>query len=248
MAFLNRMGSLLKQSAVRHINQELSGSKPSIFQAIRSMSSSKLFIGGISYSTDEMSLREAFARYGEVVDARVIMDRETGRSRGFGFITFATTEDASSAIQAMDGQVSSTSCDLPSGGGNTGLGFDHEFDEQKDRTDGEFQDNNLRENNDESSDIAQNLNNDGWIVVDFAHLQRREDLQCPSQDHTLSQPTKTSAAPLTFNANGGSTYPSHLQQRRGPPLLLPEVNSENNWLSKTAGEANNECLPILTIH
>ena len=227
------MGSLLKQSAVRHINQELSGSKPSIFQAIRSMSSSKLFIGGISYSTDEMSLREAFARYGEVVDARVIMDRETGRSRGFGFITFATTEDASSAIQAMDGQDlhgrrirvnyaaeksrpgfggggggyggggygggnyggsdnsggsyggggygapasygsgstqtsfadsgasnfqfnDNSGGDLPSGGGNTGLGFDHEFDEQKDRTDGEFQDNNLRENNDESSDIAQN--------------------------------------------------------------------------------------------
>lgn len=45
-----------------------------------------------------------------ILPARVIMDRETGRSRGFGFITYATTEDASSAIQAMDGQVLSAFC------------------------------------------------------------------------------------------------------------------------------------------
>ncbi|XP_027351785.1 glycine-rich RNA-binding protein 4, mitochondrial-like [Abrus precatorius] len=104
MAFVNKIGNLLKNSAVKHINQEVSMSTPSVFQAIRSMSSGKLFVGGISYNTDDMSLREAFARYGEVIDARVIMDRETGRSRGFGFITFATSEDASSAIQGMDGQ------------------------------------------------------------------------------------------------------------------------------------------------
>ncbi|XP_022635755.1 glycine-rich RNA-binding protein blt801 [Vigna radiata var. radiata] len=104
MAFLNRIGNLLKNSGVKHMNQDFSMSSPSLFQAIRSMSSAKLFVGGISYSTDDMSLREAFARYGEVLDAKVIMDRETGRSRGFAFITFATSEDASSAIQALDGQ------------------------------------------------------------------------------------------------------------------------------------------------
>ncbi|XP_020218965.1 glycine-rich RNA-binding protein 2, mitochondrial [Cajanus cajan] len=104
MAFLNKIGSLLKNSAVKHINQDFSVSTPSIFQAIRSMSSAKLFVGGISYSTDDMSLREAFGRYGEVIDAKVITDRETGRSRGFAFITYATSEDASSAIQGMDGQ------------------------------------------------------------------------------------------------------------------------------------------------
>ena len=46
MAFINRIGNLLKHSAVKHINQDLSASNPSIFQAIRSMSSAKLFVGG----------------------------------------------------------------------------------------------------------------------------------------------------------------------------------------------------------
>ncbi|KAL0350799.1 UNVERIFIED_CONTAM: Glycine-rich RNA-binding protein 3, mitochondrial [Sesamum radiatum] len=105
MAFMNRVGNILKQTVTRHVTSELSAPNASLFQAIRSMSSSsKLFVGGLSYSTDEMSLREAFSQYGEVVEARVILDRETGRSRGFGFITFTSTEAASSAIQAFDGQ------------------------------------------------------------------------------------------------------------------------------------------------
>ncbi|OVA02152.1 RNA recognition motif domain [Macleaya cordata] len=105
MAFLSKMGNLLKQSVGNHINSGLSASSPSIFQAIRCMSSSKLFIGGLSYGTDDTSLREAFSSYGEVIEARVIMDRETGRSRGFGFVTFTSADEASSAIQAMDGKV-----------------------------------------------------------------------------------------------------------------------------------------------
>ncbi|KAK2387772.1 glycine-rich RNA-binding protein 4, mitochondrial [Trifolium repens] len=59
---------------------------------------------GVSYSTDEQSLREVFSKYGEVVDVRIITDRETGQSKGFGFITYNTIEEASSAIQALDGQ------------------------------------------------------------------------------------------------------------------------------------------------
>ncbi|KAK4417596.1 Glycine-rich RNA-binding protein 3, mitochondrial [Sesamum alatum] len=105
MAFMNRVGNILKQTVGKHVTSELSAPNASLFQAIRSMSSSsKLFVGGLSYSTDEMSLREAFSQYGEVVEARVILDRETGRSRGFGFITFTSSEAASSAIQAFDGQ------------------------------------------------------------------------------------------------------------------------------------------------
>ncbi|KAL7141079.1 hypothetical protein ABFS83_08G030500 [Erythranthe nasuta] len=105
MAFLNRVSGLLKQTVTRHVSTEMSAPNASLFQTIRSMSSSsKLFVGGLSYSTDEMSLREAFSQYGEVVEARVILDRETGRSRGFGFVTFTSTEAASSAIQAYDGQ------------------------------------------------------------------------------------------------------------------------------------------------
>ncbi|KAM0003782.1 putative RNA recognition motif domain, nucleotide-binding alpha-beta plait domain superfamily [Helianthus debilis subsp. tardiflorus] len=69
---------------------------------IRCTSSSKVFMGGLAWATDDTSLREAFSAYGEVYEARVIMDRETGRSRGFGFVTFADAETASAAIQAMD--------------------------------------------------------------------------------------------------------------------------------------------------
>ncbi|KAI3417217.1 uncharacterized protein J3R85_014703 [Psidium guajava] len=74
-----------------------------MYQAIRCMSS-KLFIGGLSYSTDDMSLREAFAGYGEIIEARVILDRESGRSRGFAFVSFASSDEASNAIEGMNGQ------------------------------------------------------------------------------------------------------------------------------------------------
>ncbi|CAL9151607.1 unnamed protein product [Musa hybrid cultivar] len=95
MAFANRIGNLLKKSIT---------SSPSLYQAIRCMSSSKIFIGGLSNGIDDQSLREAFTNYGEVVEARVIMDRETGRSRSFGFVTFTSNEDASAAISGMDGK------------------------------------------------------------------------------------------------------------------------------------------------
>ncbi|KAI4343963.1 hypothetical protein L6164_011248 [Bauhinia variegata] len=104
MAFFGRVGNLLRQAANKQISSQLRSS-PSVFQAIRCLSSapnSRLFVGGVSYSTDESSLREAFSKYGTVVDARVIVDRETGRSRGFGFVTFTSVEEASSAIQALD--------------------------------------------------------------------------------------------------------------------------------------------------
>ncbi|KAJ0980177.1 hypothetical protein J5N97_008432 [Dioscorea zingiberensis] len=95
MAFTKKVGSLFKQAL---------SSNPSIYQAIRCMSSSKVFVGGLSYTTDDNSLREAFSGYGEVVEARVIMDRESGRSRGFGFVTFASGDEASGAITGLDGK------------------------------------------------------------------------------------------------------------------------------------------------
>ncbi|KAK8493198.1 hypothetical protein V6N13_021447 [Hibiscus sabdariffa] len=107
MAFLSKFGSILRQTTSIQVKSQLSVSRPGFFQVLRSMStspSSKLFVGGISYQTDDQSLREAFSKYGEVIDARVIVDRETGRSRGFGFVSYTSTEDASSAIQALDGQ------------------------------------------------------------------------------------------------------------------------------------------------
>ncbi|KAL5725854.1 hypothetical protein ACHQM5_008948 [Ranunculus cassubicifolius] len=103
-AFISKMGNLLKQNVVKNTVSTFSATNQSLFQAIRHMSSSKIFVGGLSYNTDEPSLREAFSSYGEVIETRVIMDRETGRSRGFGFISFTSSEEASSAVQAMDGK------------------------------------------------------------------------------------------------------------------------------------------------
>jgi RNA recognition motif-containing protein len=64
----------------------------------------KLFVGGLSWNTNEDSLRDGFSRFGNIEEAKVITDRETGRSRGFGFVTFASDDDAQSAIGEMDGQ------------------------------------------------------------------------------------------------------------------------------------------------
>ncbi len=64
----------------------------------------KLYCGSLSWDTDDESLRDAFERFGEVEDARVITDRETGRSRGFGFVTFVNKDDAETAIGEMDGK------------------------------------------------------------------------------------------------------------------------------------------------
>lgn len=65
--------------------------------------STKLFVGGLSWNTDDSGLRAAFESYGEVVQAKVIKDRDTGRSRGFGFVTFGTADDAQRAQDSMDG-------------------------------------------------------------------------------------------------------------------------------------------------
>ncbi|CAH9101618.1 unnamed protein product [Cuscuta epithymum] len=106
MAFFSKSGNILRQVISKpQINHEISASSPSVFQILRFMSSSKLFVGGISWGTNDSSLTDAFSKYGDVVEARVITDRETGRSRGFGFVTFNSVEDASAAIQALDGQM-----------------------------------------------------------------------------------------------------------------------------------------------
>ena len=63
----------------------------------------KLFVGGLSWNTTEESFERAFAKFGNVVDAKIITDRETGRSRGFGFVTFSDADSADEAISSMDG-------------------------------------------------------------------------------------------------------------------------------------------------
>jgi RNA recognition motif-containing protein len=63
----------------------------------------KLFVGGLNWKTTDDGLRQAFERFGEITEAKVITDRETGRSRGFGFVTFVDDESANNAISEMDG-------------------------------------------------------------------------------------------------------------------------------------------------
>jgi len=64
----------------------------------------KLFVGGLSWGTDDRSLRSRFEEYGTVEDAVVIRDRDTGRSRGFGFVTFTNDDEAETAIQNLNDQ------------------------------------------------------------------------------------------------------------------------------------------------
>ncbi|KAH6809069.1 glycine-rich RNA-binding protein 4 [Perilla frutescens var. frutescens] len=100
MACFNKLGAVLRQS--NSASSVMTG-QSSMLNAIRCISS-KLFVGGLAYGTDEQSLKEAFASFGEVTEARIINDRDTGRSRGFGFVNFASDESASTALSAMDGQ------------------------------------------------------------------------------------------------------------------------------------------------
>jgi len=65
--------------------------------------SKKLFVGGLSWDTTDEGLKQAFDRFGEIAEAKVILDRDTGRSRGFGFVTFNEPDAAQSAIGEMDG-------------------------------------------------------------------------------------------------------------------------------------------------
>jgi RNA recognition motif-containing protein len=65
----------------------------------------KLFVGKIAFATTEDTLRDAFAPFGNVLSAKIILDRETNRSRGFGFIEYETEEEANASIAALDGSM-----------------------------------------------------------------------------------------------------------------------------------------------
>ncbi|KAE8075631.1 hypothetical protein FH972_014327 [Carpinus fangiana] len=65
----------------------------------------KLFVGGLSWSVDERSLKDAFSSFGEVTEVNILYDKDSGRSRGFGFVNFSKEDDARSAKDAMDGKA-----------------------------------------------------------------------------------------------------------------------------------------------
>jgi len=63
-----------------------------------------IYVGNLSFRTEEDTLRNLFAQYGEVTSARIITDRETGRSRGFGFVEMADDQQAQDAIEGLNNQ------------------------------------------------------------------------------------------------------------------------------------------------
>jgi cold-inducible RNA-binding protein len=95
------------------------------------MSNNKLFVGNLSFNTTENDLQDAFAAHGTVVEANLMTDRETGRPRGFGFVTMSTPQEAQAAITALngaslDGRALTVNAAKPreerSGGGGGGYG------------------------------------------------------------------------------------------------------------------------------
>ena len=64
----------------------------------------KLFVGNLSYNTTENDLQDAFAAHGTVVETNLMVDRNTGRPRGFAFVTMSTAEEAQKAVEAMNGK------------------------------------------------------------------------------------------------------------------------------------------------
>ncbi|CAH8360680.1 unnamed protein product [Eruca vesicaria subsp. sativa] len=64
----------------------------------------RCFVGGLAWATDDQALQAAFSQYGDVLDSKIINDRETGRSRGFGFVTFKDEKSMKDAIEGMNGQ------------------------------------------------------------------------------------------------------------------------------------------------
>lgn len=65
--------------------------------------SKKLFVGGLSWGTNDDGLRQAFETFGELAEVKVVSDRDTGKSRGFGFVTFVEPDDADKAAAEMNG-------------------------------------------------------------------------------------------------------------------------------------------------
>jgi RNA recognition motif-containing protein len=67
--------------------------------------STNIYVGNLAFSTDSAGLRSLFAEYGDVTNAQVVTDRDTGRSRGFGFVEMAAAADAEKAIAAINGKT-----------------------------------------------------------------------------------------------------------------------------------------------
>jgi cold-inducible RNA-binding protein len=94
--------------------------------------SNKLFVGNLSYNTTENDLQDAFAAHGTVLETNLMVDKVSGRPRGFAFVTMSTPEEAQKAIDALNGKelggraltvnIARPREERPAGGGNRGYG------------------------------------------------------------------------------------------------------------------------------
>ncbi|XP_020233896.1 small RNA-binding protein 11, chloroplastic [Cajanus cajan] len=91
-------------AAVRKIMEANKSLSPSLLSFRRGIAY-KLFVGGLSFYTTEKALSEAFSNYGQVIEAKIVTDRVSDRSKGFGFVTFASQDEAENAIAEMKGKA-----------------------------------------------------------------------------------------------------------------------------------------------
>ncbi|CAH9078941.1 unnamed protein product [Cuscuta epithymum] len=95
MAALRRLQNVLTHSA-----------QPSYLFRSRRGIASKLFVGGISFYTTEKVLSEAFSQFGQVIEAKIVTNRTSEKSKGFGFVTYASQDEADRALREMNGKIS----------------------------------------------------------------------------------------------------------------------------------------------
>ena len=106
--------------------------KVTVSRTVKHHMSNKLFVGNLSFNTTENDLQDAFAQFGTVTETNLMMDRVSGRPRGFAFVTMSTAEEAQKAIEALNGKdvggraltvnVAKPREDRPPGGGGGGGG------------------------------------------------------------------------------------------------------------------------------
>ncbi|XP_062172506.1 small RNA-binding protein 11, chloroplastic-like isoform X1 [Alnus glutinosa] len=94
----------ISQNLHRYISHPNPNSSPAQLIFFRGIAS-KLFVKGISFSTTEETLAEAFSKFGEVIEANIIMDKVRNRSKGFGYVTFAKEDEAQKALMDMNGKL-----------------------------------------------------------------------------------------------------------------------------------------------
>eukprot|EP00249_Psilotum_nudum_P012342 c23728_g1_i1 orf=197-838(+) len=98
-------GMLVRNSVTRMFAAQPAGRGNDGHVVLKSMTASTVFVGGMAATTNEDTLRESFSAFGEITDVKVIMDRATGNSRGFGYVSFSSSSEADACMKGMEGQI-----------------------------------------------------------------------------------------------------------------------------------------------